>query len=169
MEFLSLKHRHPSWGNAPSMEEQGEMAVFCRLPPVLCCWVAHLKTLIAFKWISGVFVIVSKYCCYYSWCRWYNMGHNSGDSIGGNIGPSAGSGGINKRHRGSPRNAAKNSAGQLRSSNSAETQMHSKPRLVSWINVHLYFLGSIFIRIDVFFLEWGREKPLKSTQPTLLQ
>ena len=40
------------------------------------------------------------------------MGHNSGDSIGGNIGPSAGSGGINKRHRGSPRNAAKNSAGQ---------------------------------------------------------
>ncbi|CAH3040691.1 unnamed protein product [Porites lobata] len=61
---------------------------------------------------------------------WYNMGHNSGDSIGGNIGPSAGSGGINKRHRGSPRNAAKNSAGQLRSSNSAETQMHSKPRLV---------------------------------------
>ncbi|KAJ7380000.1 Protein Smaug 2 [Desmophyllum pertusum] len=60
---------------------------------------------------------------------WYNMGHNSGDSIGGSIGPPAGSGVINKRHRGSPRNPAKNPAGQLRS-NSAETQMHSKPRLV---------------------------------------
>lgn len=60
---------------------------------------------------------------------WYNMGHNSGESVGCG-GPPAGSGGINKRHRGSPRNTAKNSAGQLRSSNSAEAQMHSKPRLV---------------------------------------
>ncbi|CAH3043577.1 unnamed protein product, partial [Pocillopora meandrina] len=60
---------------------------------------------------------------------WYNMGHNSGDSIGGNHGPPAGSGAMNKRHRGSPRNTVKNPAGQLRS-NSAETQMHSKPRLV---------------------------------------
>ena len=57
------------------------------------------------------------------------MGHNSGDSLGGNLGPPAGSGVINKRHRVSPRNPAKNPAGQLRS-NSAETQMHSKPRLV---------------------------------------
>ena len=63
--------------------------------------------------------------------RWYNMCHNSGDSIGGSTGPPAGSGGISKRHRGCPRNPAKNPAGQLRS-NSAETQMHSnKPRLVS--------------------------------------
>lgn len=48
---------------------------------------------------------------------------------GGSGGPPAGSGGINKRHRGSPRNPAKNPAGQLRSSNSAEAHMHSKPRL----------------------------------------
>lgn len=61
------------------------------------------------------------------------MGHNSGESVGGCGGPPAGSGGINKRHRGSPRNTAKNSAGQLRSSNSAEAQMHSKPRLVSFM------------------------------------
>ena len=61
------------------------------------------------------------------------MGHNSGESIGGSGGPPAGSGGINKRHRGSPRNPAKNPAGQLRSSNSAEAHMHSKPRLVSFI------------------------------------
>ncbi|XP_078351384.1 LOW QUALITY PROTEIN: protein Smaug homolog 1-like [Oculina patagonica] len=61
---------------------------------------------------------------------WYNAGHNSGESIGGSTGPPAGSGVINKRHRGLPRNPAKNPAGQLRS-NSAETQMHSnKPRLV---------------------------------------
>ncbi|XP_068681793.1 protein Smaug homolog 2-like isoform X1 [Montipora foliosa] len=61
---------------------------------------------------------------------WYNMGHNSGDSVGGVGNPPAGSGGLSKRHRGSPRNAAKNPAGQLRSSNSAEAQMHCKPRLV---------------------------------------
>ena len=61
------------------------------------------------------------------------MGHNSGDSIGGSSGLPAGSGVVNKRHRGSPRNPAKNPAGQLRS-NSAETQMHSnKPRLVCFL------------------------------------
>ena len=72
------------------------------------------------------------------------MGHNSGDSIGGSTGPPAGSGAINKRHRGSPRNPAKNPAGQLRS-NSAETQMHSnKPRLVCCFHclVHLLSLAT---------------------------
>ena len=75
----------------------------------------------------------------YSLCRWYNMGHNSGDSIGGNHGPPAGSGAMNKRHRGSPRNTVKNPAGQLRS-NSAETQMHSKPRLVKESNCTVMFV-----------------------------
>lgn len=133
---------------------------------MLCCCVAHLKTLNCFK-VNQWSFFIGLNCCCYSWSRWYNMGHNSGDSIGGNIGPSAGSGGINKRHRGSPRNAAKNSAGQLRSSNSAETQMHSKPRLVSWINFHLYFFCQFLLQLTFWppckqasfcFLEWGREK-----------
>ena len=77
------------------------------------------------------------------------MSHNSGDSIGGSTGPPAGSGGINKRHRGSPRNPAKNPAGQLRSSNSAEAQMHSKPRLVSY--TLSYFL-CLFVYAEILRL-----------------
>ena len=57
------------------------------------------------------------------------MGHNSGDSSAVVGAPPAGSG-VNKRHRVSPRNPAKNPAGQLRS-NSAETTVYAKPRLVS--------------------------------------
>lgn len=57
-------------------------------------------------------------------------GHNSGDSSGGAAGPSAGSGGPGSHYRGSSRYSANNHSGQLRTSNSAESQMQHKPRLV---------------------------------------
>ncbi|KAK2567679.1 Protein Smaug-like protein 1 [Acropora cervicornis] len=57
-------------------------------------------------------------------------GHNSGDSSGGAAGPSAGSGGPGSHYRGSSRYSANNHSSQLRTSNSAESQMQHKPRLV---------------------------------------
>ena len=65
-------------------------------------------------------------------------GHNSGDSSGGAAGPSAGSGGPGSHYRGSSRYSANNHSSQLRTSNSAESQMQHKPRLVSSLFVAVW-------------------------------